>query len=326
MVVFNNILDDDGFVPIEHGIVVSTTKYDIFKIESTMRCELEMAYIVNATEKIFQVNDMFIAVVNKNNPLTYTYTNVKNHDQYEFRLLNDGEVTITMGDSIEVINLNAESDYHISFFLGIADEENPMPLKIETPNDDGDVIFRGTLMRLSSCKFLELTNTTSVTVTSQGNESYPNVGIDLPRGGEYDAISVSIVNKGIYTNMTISYDVYSTFESVLITHPLKKPTKTILSNEKYEFYIYNPHYMSAPEDVNRKHYSIGIHVDTNSTLDYEVSIEFITSDNQKLQKDNEIQIYQNGVYRLDNPDQQYKNMLIIVSMHVNLISSKFKIS
>ena len=62
----DSILGDDGFVPIEHGIVVSTTKYDIFKIESTMRCEIEMAYIVNATEKTFNVNDIFIAVVNKN--------------------------------------------------------------------------------------------------------------------------------------------------------------------------------------------------------------------------------------------------------------------
>ena len=308
----DSILGDDGFVPIEHGIVVSTTKYDIFKIESTMRCEIEMAYIVNATEKTFKVNDIFIAVVNKNNPLTYTYTNVKNLDQYEFSLLNNGEVTITMRDSIEVLNMNPESNYQIFFFIGIADEESLMPLKIEATSEDGDVILRGTLMRLTSCKFLELSNATSVNITSQGNESYPNVAIDLPQG-EYDTISVSIVNKGIYTNMIFSYDVYSTFESILVTHPLKKPTKTILSNEKYEFYIYNPYYMSAPEDVNTKHYTIGIHVDTNSTLDYEVNIEFITSDNQKLHKDNEIQIAQKGVYRLDNPYQQHEHMLIIVS-------------
>ena len=324
----DDILDDDGFVPIEHGIAVSTTKYDIFKIESERRCEFEMAYFVGETNKILKLNEMFLAVIKYNTSYNYTYTNVKEDNHYEFVVLNNKDVTIYIVELTKEYHLNNESSYYRSGALG-NEYEQSLSLEFTTSNEDGEVFIRGSIARYDSFKTINLLNTTSVNFTSEGNIStagYEDIAIELPRKDEdvnYDSISISIINKGVYTNLKVSYNIYSDFQFNHI--PFKKPNQTIQSDEKYEFYIYNPYYMTHPDDVPYRAYTIGIHVDTNSTLDYEVYIEFITNDNQELHEDNEIQISQNGIYRLDNPYQQHKYMLIIVS-RCTLTSSQINIT
>ena len=324
----DDILDDDGFVPIEHGIAVSTTKYDIFKIESERRCEFEMAYFVGETNKMLKVNEMFLAVIKYNTSYNYTYTNVKEDDHYEFVVLNNKNATIYVMELTEEIHINNKSSYYISGAFGnINENEQSLSLGFTTNNEDGEVFIRGTILRYDSFKIINLLNTTSVNFTSEGNKStvgYEDIAIELPREDvNYDSITVSIVNKGVYTNLKVSYNVFSDFQDYHI--PFKKPNQTIQSDEKYEFYIYNPYYMTHPDDVLYRRYTIGIHVDTNSTLDYEVYIEFITNDNQELHEDNEIQISQNGVYRLNNPYLQHEYMLIIIS-RCTLTSSQINIT
>ena len=314
----DDILNDEGFVPIEHGIAVSTTKYDIFKIEAERRCEFEMAYFVGAPNKILQLNEMFLAVIKYNSLITYNYNNIIEGDQYEFDILNDKNVTIYVSGSTQVFHLNNESSHIYGSLVNISQYEQLLSLIFQTNDEDGEVFLRGTIFRYDSFKTVQLSNTSSVNFTSGTNIdsrstiNYTDIAIELP--GEdvyYDSIKVSIVNKDAYTNLNVSYDVHSDAQ---VRHiPFKKPSQTIQPNEKYEFYIYNPYYMTHPDDVPYKLYTIGIHVDSNSTLDYEVYIDFIINDNEELHEGNEIQISQNGIYRLDNPYHRYEYMLIIVS-------------
>ena len=305
----DNMLDE-GFVPVENGFVASTTKYDIFKIECAMRCEIEMAYIDDITDKTFKINEMFIAVVKKNKPLIYTYTDVQDNDQYEFQLMNDKEVSITIGEA-EIL-LNSFKTYELNSLIGVGDEGS-ISFKLETTNDYDEVLVKGKIARNSSFKLFKLEDMNPITITSGESERLENIIIEMPNG-KYDSMHLSLENKDLNSHLNFTYEIYSS--NYKLPHiPYKKPGEPVQIFVKSEFEIYNPYYMVMNEEnVNEdKKLSLVIHVESDSALAYELSVQFLITNNQDLYNNFGTQIYQNGAYRLEKPPQDTDKILIIVS-------------
>ena len=305
--VTNGTVLDEGFALVESQFVASTTKYDIFKIECDVRCELEITYI-NAddiTEKTLKVNEMFMTVVKAGNPLMYTYSNVQYNDKYEFIVMNNKEVSITLGESTPLM-LNAETNVASGVVSGIGDE-GTLTITIETANEDGEVFVQGKIVRNSLFRFEQLTDENNIIITPQVDETESDIVVEIPQK-EYDSMHVEVSPSDYFLSINVSYALYAG-DKDFVHVPFKKPNELAQAYNPHLFDIYNPYYL-----VDDTKYYLVIHLSSDATLKYEILIQLMeTTTKGVITSNQETVLTESGVYRLNKPTENASNILIIFS-------------